>query len=106
MTGPIEVVAGGFTGKIAVSLGVNELLSFRADWRRLTRSSARLDSMEEWLSLTVWVERSGRVEIDGEAKDQPSSDNRLSFHSTDLDQTGLPALIDALEKAFPVLGQR
>ncbi|WAL66480.1 hypothetical protein ORV05_01255 [Amycolatopsis cynarae] len=109
---PIEVAAGGFTGKIPASLRADELLSFREELEKAYEGFggvARLDSMEEWLSLTVRVKRSGHVEIDGVAKDRISSGNRLSFHIADLDQTDLPALIDALaaiEAEFPVLGHR
>ncbi|WP_020659485.1 WapI family immunity protein [Amycolatopsis benzoatilytica] len=112
---PIEVFAGGFSGRVPAGLRTDELQSFREELENAHEDFggvARLTSMEEWLELTVTVEKSGRVEIegavaDGEGLGNDGTGNRLSFRIDGLDQSEVPAIIDglsAIEDAFPVLG--
>ncbi|GLY64533.1 hypothetical protein Atai01_11520 [Amycolatopsis taiwanensis] len=109
---PVEVVTGGFTGRVPAGLRADELRSFRDELVRAYQDFggvARLESMEDWLSLTVTVKPSGHVEIDGVAVDRMGSKNRLALHITDLDQSHLPTVIDsltAIEEKFPAVGKR
>ncbi|WP_346056576.1 MULTISPECIES: WapI family immunity protein [Amycolatopsis] len=108
---PVDVVVGGFKGHIPAGLRAEELRGFREELVKAYEDFggvARLESLEEWLSLTATVHRSGRIEVRGVARDQPGSANTLTFLLDDLDQTDLPPIIDALTaigEAFPVLGE-
>lgn len=108
---PVEVVAGGFTGRVPANLRAEELCTFRdqlASAYEKFGGVARLESMEEWLVLVVTVEASGRMRVDGSTVDQVGSKNKLTFHIGDMDQTQLPTLVDSLttiEERFPVLGR-
>ena len=107
---PIEVVVGGFTGRVAAGLRAEELRAFRGGLENLYASlegEARLDSMEDWLLLGCRGDGRGHVEISGSICDAPGVGNRLSF-SLSLDQTFLPEIIWSLqeaERAYPVLGR-
>ena len=107
---PVEVVVGGFRGRVPAGLRAEELRDFRIGLERAYAEfdgEVRLESMEEWLSLTVRVRRSGHVDIEGVAADRPGTGNRLSFRVEGMDQTDLPAVVGALagiEERFPVLG--
>jgi len=64
--------------------------------------------MEDWLSLAVRCEPNGSLLVDGTLRDDPGNGNVLSFTVADLDQTDIPAIVDALlaiDEAYPVLGQ-
>jgi hypothetical protein len=68
---------------------------------------AALESMEQWLTLRVVVDRLGHVAVLGEVRDHPGSGNTLTFFVDGLDQTHLPPILAALrdvEVAFPVVG--
>lgn len=107
---PLEVMAGGFTARIPAGLRAEELRSFREGlalaYDRFG-GEARLVSMEPWIDLVVRVGKSGRVEATGRVIDRLGGRNELTFYIDELDQTHLPALIDALtgiEERFPVIG--
>lgn len=107
---PVEIVVGGFTAQVPAGLRADELLSFREQLSKAYAEFggvARLESMERWLGLTVTVEKSGRVEIEGEAIDGHGSGNQLCFEIDGLDQSDLPAIVgelSSIEAQFPVLG--
>lgn len=106
---PIEVVVGGFTGRVQAGLRADELVSFREQLQELHRTlegEAKLESLENWLILVATGDGLGHVEVTGAARDEPGMGNELRFGFTS-DQTFLPEIIDALlqvEQLFPVLG--
>ncbi len=68
---------------------------------------AKLDSMEGWLALTVAIDRSGRLRVSGKAIDRLGSGNELSFRISEMDQSYLPPIVNALsdiDTKFPVVG--
>jgi hypothetical protein len=70
---------------------------------------AVLTSLEGWISLTVACRPTGSLCVTGELVDDPGVGNRLTFAISDLDQTDIPAMLTALsaiERAYPLLGQR
>jgi hypothetical protein len=107
---PIHVVAGDFEGRVGASLRAEELRNVREAMQRLNLSldgEARLESMEAWLTLRVAVAGSGGLVVSGKAVDRPGVGNELSFKIEGLDQSYLPAIIDALKEIevfFPVVG--
>jgi hypothetical protein len=107
---PIEVVAGGFRGECGASLRAEELRGFREALERVHASldgEAVLQSMETWLTLRLAVDRSGRVVVTGRVVDRLGSSNELSFRIEGLDQSDLPAMLEALQEIetfFPVVG--
>ena len=110
LVSPIEVAVGGFTGRIGAGLRTEELRTFREGLEVLYEAlegEARLDSMEDWLSLTCRGTGLGHVDVAGSARDEPGVGNELNFHFS-IDQTYLPSIIDSLkdlEDTFPVLGR-
>ncbi len=110
LVSPIEVVAGGFRGRVGAGLRSEELREFRKGLERIYSSlkgEAVLESMEKWVTLRVAVLSSGALEITGSAIDRPGGGNGLSFSIQELNQSDLPAVIDALEEVqvfFPVIG--
>nr|WP_240956532.1 hypothetical protein [Micromonospora sp. HNM0581] len=107
---PVEISAGGFRADLDAGLRAEELRAFREGLARIDAEmsgEATLTSMEEWLFLTVAVVSRSRLAITGLAKDQPGGGNELRFGVAGLDQSYLPAIIEALEgieSAYPVLG--
>ncbi|WP_226900152.1 WapI family immunity protein [Nonomuraea phyllanthi] len=111
LTSPIHVRAGGFTAKVDAGLRVDELRDFRAALERVyaeVRGAATLSSLEHWIELTVECHPTGSLSISGTVADHPGMRNTLHFEIDGLDQTDIPALVNALvavEKQFPVLGR-
>jgi hypothetical protein len=109
---PVDVAAGGFTARVPAGLRAEELRAFREELAKAYDDFggvARLKSMEDWLELTVTVAKSGKVAVEGLAIDGHGTGNKLSFRIGDLDQSELPAIVDALsaiEAEFPVVGKR
>ncbi len=107
---PIEVAVGGFVGRAQAGLRTEELRSFREGLEKLYKTlegEARLDSMEEWLSLDCRGDGLGHVEVRGSVRDEPGVGNELTFRLS-LDQTFLPPIITSLsgvEAVYPVLGR-
>jgi len=107
---PVEIAVGDFSGEIGAALRAEEFRAFRQGLQKLSAAmsgQAELASMEEWLTLSVAVEPSGRLSVRGRARDRLVGGNALSFRIDDLDQSDLPAIIDALEEVevfFPVVG--
>jgi hypothetical protein len=106
----VGVRAGAFSGTIRASLRTTDLAQWRDELRRLHESlsgQAALETMEGWISLRLTGDGRGHVAVDGVVEDEPGTGNRLSFALPALDQTDLPALLDALgavERAFPTIG--
>ena len=108
LTSPVTLTVGAFTAKISAGLRAEELVGFRHGLDVLYESlqgEAVLDSLEDWLHLRAVGDGYGHVKIAGEVTDSPGTGNRLAFELR-LDQTFLPAIIDALrtiEEHYPVL---
>lgn len=69
--------------------------------------AAVLESMEDWISLTVKAESRGRIEVSGELSDGAGVGNVLKFELAEVDQTyvaGWISSLDDIEKAYPVIG--
>lgn len=110
LVSPIDVSVGGFSGRVAAGLRIEELRTFRGELENLHETlvgEARLKSMEGWIGLTCLGDGRGHVEVTGYVRDEPGIGNELRFHLT-IDQTFLPGIIAELhgvERAFPVLGK-
>ncbi|MFI9594547.1 hypothetical protein [Nonomuraea sp. NPDC052265] len=110
LTSPIHVQVGGFVAKIDAGLRAEELRNFRVALEQVyaeVKGSATLSSLEHWIELTVECHPTGSLSISGIAADDPGMWNALRFVIEGLDQTDIPALVDALvavEKRFPILG--
>jgi len=107
---PIEIHLGGFQGTVPAGLRAEELRAFRVSLEEMYANLdgiAKLDSMEGWLALTVAIDRSGRLRVSGKAIDRLGSGNELSFRISEMDQSYLPPIINALsdiDTKFPVVG--
>lgn len=107
---PIAIRAGGFQGTVGATLRTTELESFHRELSALYETlsgTAVLDSMEDWLELTVRCEPSGVLAVTGTLLDQAGHGNQLRFELGGLDQTHLPPVLDELEdclRAYPVVG--
>ncbi|WP_052583711.1 WapI family immunity protein [Saccharomonospora iraqiensis] len=104
----ISVRAGCFTGTLGASLRIEELADFRDELRAVhdtLQGTAQLDSLEDWISLTIRCTRTGTLTVTGEATD--ALENRLRFELHGLDQSHLPPAMAALEdglREFPAPG--
>ena len=105
----ISVAAGGFTGQVRASLRMDEVHRFNEGLKFLNQNlcgAAVLESMEQWITLTVRAESRGRIEVSGELADGAGIGNVLAFELADLDQTYLAGWISSLndiEAAYPVV---
>jgi hypothetical protein len=85
----IRVAVGRFHADINASLRADELAAFDARLKRLHQSltgEALLESMEEWIRLSVAIDRTGHLYVRGEVADSAGARNRLAFCIDDLDQ--------------------
>jgi hypothetical protein len=107
---PLDVSVGRFKANIDAHLRGNELESFRMRLECLHESlagEAVLESMEDWITLRVAINRAGHLHLTGVVSDSPGARNRLEFSIEDLDRSHLPPVLDALRSvaaAFPVVG--
>ena len=107
----IQVRAGGFTADVAADLRTDELHRFAEGLRFIHDNlfgSAVLQSMEDWIDLTIKCEANGSLRVTGEVTDQPGVGNRLAFERPDLDQTNLSDWLQhvaAIESTFPLVGR-
>ncbi|MER5623481.1 hypothetical protein ABT061_20830 [Streptosporangium sp. NPDC002544] len=72
------------------------------------KGRALLSSIQHWVELAVECHSTGSLSISGSVADDPGSWNTLRFEIGGLDQTDIPALVDALkavEERFPMLGE-
>jgi hypothetical protein len=106
---PVEVQVGDFRGQISSALRTSELAAFRSQLVTLyetLKGEAKLDSIEDWLTMTLEGDGAGHVSVSGAIRDQPGVGNTLQF-TFSLDQTYLPSILDQLEeidREFPILG--
>lgn len=107
----ISVVAGGFTGQVRASLRMDEIHRFNEGLKFLNQNlfgAAVLNSMEDWITLTVQAGPRGQIEVSGELADGAGAGNVLTFELPEMDQTYLRSWIsnlDDIEKVYPVLGE-
>lgn len=105
----IEILAGGFRGKIEADLRSEEFDAFRKGVQQLyatLNGRAELSTLEGWITLTLEGDGRGHVKVTGAVLDQPGIGNRLIFNF-DLDQTYLPEVIEQLNlilETYPVVG--
>lgn len=105
----ITVGAGGFRGKVDVSLMTDELKEFLGSLQELyktLRGEAVLETMEDLLELRLQGDGKGHIKLFGRVLDQAGFGNCLNF-SLSFDQTELFGSISQLEdvvSAFPVRG--
>ena len=109
---PIQLCAGRFSGEISADLRTDELRQFREALETLygqRAGEAVLESMEEWIRLTVAWDSLGALRVEGVASDRPGVGSELRFRLAGLDQSYLPAIIESLrevEHAYPVRSGR
>lgn len=107
----ISAAVGGFVGDIRASLRTDEIRRFNEDLKTLSQTlsgSAVLETMEQWITLTVQAASRGRIEISGELRDAAGNGNVLSFELPEVDQTylgGWISSLDDIEQAYPVIGR-
>jgi len=107
----ISVAVGGFTGQVRASLRMDEIHRFNEGLKFLNQNlfgAAVLEGMEHWITLKVKAESRGQIEVSGELSDGAGVGNVLTFELPVVDQTYLPGWIsslDAIEKAYPVVGK-
>jgi hypothetical protein len=95
----IYVAAGAWTGHFPASLRATDFHDFRAQLEKLHRHlkvTARFDTMEDQLRLTLTGDGLGHIDLAGVAIDHLASRNELRFHLS-FDQTFLPNIIQRLE---------
>ncbi|MFC6285294.1 hypothetical protein ACFP3Q_03945 [Nocardioides sp. GCM10027113] len=107
----IHVRAGGFLADVRADLRTDEIHRLADGLRFIDDNlfgSAVLQSMEDWVDLTITCEANGSLSVAGEVTDQPGTGNRLAFSLPGLDQTYLQDWLvqaAAIEAAFPVVGR-
>lgn len=105
---PIDLHVGGFKGRINAALRTSELAAFRSGLATLYEAlegEAHLESIEDWLTMTLVGDGAGHIAVSGAARDQPGIGNTLHFSFT-IDQTYLPPVIEQLaeiDREFPVV---
>ena len=68
LVSPVEVRVGGFTGRVAAGLRAEELARLREGLEALYASlegEARLESLEDWVTLTCRGDGKGHVDVRG-----------------------------------------
>jgi hypothetical protein len=107
----IEVRVGGFTADVTADLRAEELHRFAEGLKFMNDNlfgTAVLQSMEEWIELTIKCESNGSLAVSGAVVDCPGVGNRLTFELDNFDQTHLGPWLEQLaeiEAAFPVVGR-
>lgn len=99
--------SAAFTAKIAAGLLSEVRVDLQSIHQRV-RGRAVLSSMEHWVELIVECRPTGSLTVTRMIADDPSMLNTLRFEIDGLEQTDIPAIIDALlavAELFPVLGQ-
>lgn len=105
----VEVEVGSFRGAFEAALRTDEFTRFRDGLAALHRSltgTARLSTMENWITLDVKGDGLGHFWADCRVRDEPSFGPVLRF-DLHFDQTEIPAMLrglDAIRDAFPRRG--
>jgi hypothetical protein len=106
----VDVVVGGFRGRVTGDLRSDELAQFHEELSRLhesLRGSAELATMENWLSIDVVGDGRGHMTFECEVRDAPGYGNTLRCEFG-YDQTFIPPILAQLGKAllqYPVIGE-
>lgn len=109
ITSEVDIVAGGMRAAFRTELRSEEFQAFLDEAEALNRSLdgvATFATAEGQLTVSLTVDPSGRLLVEGEALDAPASANRLQF-AFDIDRGELPQVCRSLEvllSAFPVIG--
>ena len=109
LTCEVRIFAGGFRGKFQANLRTDELERFATEVRTLhddLKTAARLEPMEEQLTLVLQGDGRGHIECQGAAMDVVGTGNLLTF-GLQLDQTqlfGTMVQLFELLNRYPVLG--
>ncbi len=107
----VDVQVGRFRGDFQASLRVDEFEPFLAEVRALQDDlgrSARFETMEDWLSLSLKGDGLGHISVEGMTRDEAGQGNTLTFRFK-IDQTFLPELVRELAaelETYPVQGRR
>ena len=99
---PVHVHVGGFSGDVATALRVEELHRFGEALRAVRsglRRTAVLESVQEWIDLTVSRELDGSLTATGHLADEPGNGSRLRFRISGLDALALDGWVDACASA-------
>ena len=99
---PVHVHVGGFSGDVAITLRIEELHRFGealAAVRSGSRRSAVLESVEQWIDLTVVREADGSLTASGHLADDPGTGSRLRFRIVDLHELALGDWVEACRSA-------
>lgn len=105
----VSVQIGGFSGSYVADLRAEEFRSFGDEVASLysaLEGDATFTTMEGQVSLVLSGDGMGHVSVKADLRDEAGTGNRLHCEF-DIDQTYLPAIIDALgaiDSAWPVLG--
>ncbi|WP_344779081.1 WapI family immunity protein, partial [Nocardioides panacisoli] len=78
----VSIGTGSFTGQVRGSLRMDEIHRFNEGLKFLNQNlfgAAVLETMEDWITLTVKAESSGRIQISGELADGAGIGNVLQF---------------------------
>ena len=104
---PVHVHVGGFSGDVAIALRVEELHRFGEALRAVRsglRHSAVLESVEQWIDLTVSRGADGSLTATGHLADEPGTGSRLRFRIGGLDDLALDSWVDACSSAMALYG--
>lgn len=99
---PVHVHVGGFSGDVAVVLGVEELCRFGealSEVRAGVRRTAVLESAAGWIDLTVTREPDETLTATGHLSDEPGTGSGLRFRIAGLDTTSLDHWVGACSDA-------
>ena len=108
----ISVAVSGFTAHVRASLRMDEIHRFNEGLKFMNQNlfgTAVLESMEDWINLSVKAASRGQLEVSGEISGGASVGNCLTFEFAGWDQTYLDAWIrslDDMERAYPVIGKQ
>lgn len=101
---------GGFTADFVVDLRTDEFRSLRVELKHLyttLEGVATFETLEGCVTLTFRGDGMGHVALEADLMDEPGVGNHLRS-TLSLDQTYLPAIMDALDELdarWPVLGE-
>jgi hypothetical protein len=103
----VTVAAGAFRGEVDALMYIDDFVRFRDAVRPLyddLGGKALFATPEEWVRIEVEGDGRGHFTARCVVRDQPGSGNHLTFE-LELDQTELPAILQALDaicESFPV----